>query len=53
MKLALAALATLPLLAVPALAVTFMPQIKAPVLECKGETSADCATVHQVPYRRT
>lgn len=50
-KTLFAALAVLPLLAAPALAVTATPKVKAPV-ECKGETPADCATVVQVPFRR-
>jgi hypothetical protein len=49
----IAALAMLPLLAAPALAVTMMPKVKAPATpQCVGEAPADCATVHQVPYRR-
>ncbi len=51
-KTLFAALAVLPLLAAPSLAVTMTPRVKAPVV-CTGETPADCATVLQVPYRRT
>ncbi len=49
-KILFAALSALPLLAAPALAVTAMPKVKAPV-ECLGEASADCATVIQVGMR--
>jgi len=47
MKLVIAALVALPLLAAPALAVTATPKVTAPVLECFGEVSADCATLHK------
>lgn len=50
-KILFAALAALPLLAAPALAVTAMPKVKAPV-QCTGETVADCATVFQLPFKR-
>lgn len=50
-KTLFAALAVLPLLAAPVLAVTMTPRVKAPA-ECTGETAADCAAVVQVPYRR-
>ena len=50
-KTLIAALAVLPILAAPALALTMTPRLKAPVA-CTGETPADCATVFQVPYRR-
>jgi hypothetical protein len=48
----LAALVLIPLLAAPALAAPMLPKLKAPVAECVGQTPADCATIHQVPYRR-
>jgi hypothetical protein len=53
MKNLLASLAVIPLLAAPAAAVTMMPKVKAPApAECQGQGPADCAIVHQVPFRR-
>lgn len=44
------AMAMIPLLAAPALAVTMTPKVMLPAAEhCVGELPADCATIHKVP----
>ena len=43
LKPILAALVAMPFLVAPALAVTKMPTVKAPVQECTQGTTADCA----------
>lgn len=48
----IAALALIPLLAAPALAVPMMPKVKAsPAVECVGQVPADCAQVLKVGRR--
>jgi hypothetical protein len=52
MKLHLAALVALPLLAAPALAVTATPKVNAPVPDCTAGVTVDCETLHQAGFTR-